>query len=139
MKRWSDGTPLLATVQEPWAIAASERWVRVMAENDAPGLWDATGCARIPECLPISATLQDRIRRWQLWYDDLDELNTSFPEPMYWEQRDDMPIAAFNAEGRAIGRAIKTELPSNWTVIVVDVDAWLRDDDDSELILRPGD
>ena len=58
---------------------------------------------------------------------------------MYWEQRDDMPIAAFNAEGRAIGRAIKTELPSNWTVIVVDVDAWLRDDDDSELILRPGD
>jgi hypothetical protein len=141
-KRWGDGTPILrGDVAEPWGSVPAERWVRVRAEIISGGLWDVSGCGRWAEDLPISAELRARIDRWREWHDDLDDRNDSFPKPFYWEQRDDMPTAAFNAEGRAIGRALKAELPDDWTVIVVDVDAWCRpegapDTDDRELVLR---
>lgn len=139
IRAWSDGTPIARAVTEPWGSLPAERWVRVMAEICAGGLWDASGCARYADELPISAELRARIERWQNRHDELESRNASFPK--YWEQCADMPVAAFNAEGRAIGRALKAELPPDWTVIVVDVDAWCRpanapDAADGELVLR---
>lgn len=137
---WSDGTPIARRdIADPWGVVSSERWVRVMAEILAPGLWDVSGCARFPEDLPVSAELVSRIEHWQAWHDALDRRNTGVPHPHFWEQCAGMPIASFNAEGRAIARALKAELPPDWTVIAVDIDAWLRPDDPleaCELILR---
>jgi hypothetical protein len=140
MKRWSDGTPIAAgEIPDPWGVRPADRWVRVMAEICSGGLWDRSGGSRHADDLPIPPDLVARIERWQAWHDELDDDNLSFPKPMYWEQRPDAPLAAFNAEGRAIAVALKAALPSDWTVIAVDVDAWLRTCEPveaSELILR---
>jgi len=136
------GSPIPDNVAHPWGSVPSQRWVQVMAEILSGGVWDASGCGRWPEDLPISAALRRRIERWTAWHDELDARNIDFPKPAHWEMRSDMPIAAFNAEGRAIARALKAELPPDWTVVAVDVDAWCRradapDADDRELVL-PG-
>ena len=142
-KRWGDGAPLARHgLAEPWGVEPSERWVRVMAEDGAPGLWDVTGCARDAEELPIDSALVARMEAWAEWYDRESAANVGFPKSFHWEQLPDAPVTAFNAEGRAIGRAIHAALP-NWTVVIVDVDAWCRsrdarDADDTELILRRG-
>jgi hypothetical protein len=114
-----------------------------MAEICTDGVWDVSGCARTCEELPISATLVERIRAWQEWHDREDDI--AWREPIgvgmdeklfFWEQHPGKPVASFNAEGRAIARALKAELPSDWIVICCDLDGWLPGNPQPWLVLR---
>ena len=132
------------TVQDttdPWGVDPDDRWVMIRAEIYGSGLWHVDGSADQPEGLPsIPLALVDRLKAWADWHDALDTANTSFPNPFFWEQRSDAPLAAFNGEGRAIARALKAALPPDWTVVHEDVDAWLHKDrplTDFQLVL-PG-
>jgi hypothetical protein len=56
--------------------------------------------------LPVSKELRDRIMEWQDWYER---------SPLYMtDEWDDLDI--FSAEGEAIARAVKAELP-DWTIV----------------------
>lgn len=146
---WPDGTPIWRgpAFDEPWGSHPRDRWVRLMAEIASDGVWDVRGSGCCCDELPVSGALVRRIRAWQEWHDDEDE--RAWTEPagrgaggpfFHWEQHPGKPVAAFNAEGRAIGRALKAALPTDWTVLVQDLDAWLRESDRIEdwcLILRP--
>lgn len=95
---------------------ATQKWVRVMADFSAEGLWakDGSGCGACE--LPISDALKKRLRAWQDWFEDDCE---SYLPPEERNQPRDFNVAAFSAEGREIARAIKSELP-DWTVIYFD-------------------
>lgn len=84
------------------------RWVRIMYDYGADGVWDIEGASTVADDLPITPALAARLRAWQAVYDDHDEL-------------DGPPLdhAPFAAEGLAIARAVKAELP-NWTVVYFD-------------------
>lgn len=133
------------TAQRPddrWGAEPDDRWIIIRAEMFASCLWHANGMMGLPESLPpIPVALIDRLEAWADRHDALDDANTSFPKPFYWEQRSDAPLEAFNGEGRAIARALKAALPPDWTVVHEDVDAWLHKDRplaDFQLVL-PGD
>ena len=100
-----------------------ERWIMVRADAGCSGLWNANGNLVQPQNLPITKALGHRIVAWQDWYDS-EESRHGGPPP--WEAHGG-PIAAVNAEGRAIGHALKAALPPDWTVVVEDCDAWLRE------------
>lgn len=87
-----------------------EKWVLIMADFGAEGVWDKRGYSREPESLPISADLMARIYTWQAWYDR--ECTNYLPV-------NELDVVAFAAEGLAIARAVKAEL-SDWTVIYFD-------------------
>ena len=90
---------------------AEDRWVRIMADTCAEGVWDRDGANRCVDQLPVSPDLQGRILAWQDWYDRCDDEE----DPGYA----DFDRAAFAAEGLAIAKAVKTGLP-DWTVIYFD-------------------
>ena len=134
---WTDGTPIWRgpPFPEPWGTDPRDRWVRVMADIGADGVWDVSGCGRTCEELPISEALVARIRTWQEWHDDLDKEYWLKPEGRsdggrfhYWEQHLGSPVEAFNAEAHAIAVALREELQPDWTVVVEDVDGWCRAD-----------
>jgi hypothetical protein len=85
---------------------AEERWVRIMCDYSADGVWHKDGCGDDADQLPIEKTLIDRIRRWQDWYE------TGLRDA-------DFDVKAFSAEGLSIARAVKEFLP-DWTVIYFD-------------------
>lgn len=118
------------TVQDPdvpWGVDPADRWVMLRAETCRTLLWHRHGTADTAEALPpIPQGLADRMEAFSRRYDALDDANSGFPEPFYWEQRSDFPVAAFNEEGRVIARSLKAALPADWTVVYEDVDAWLR-------------
>ena len=65
---------------------ADERWVRIMCDYAADGVWHKDGAGDCADALPIPADLVARIRRWQDCYEtsDTDEgfatpLSTSTP------------------------------------------------------------
>lgn len=124
------GEPLTAQdADDPWGAEPDDRWVMVRAEILGSGLCHADGALDSPEGLPpIPVRLVERLEAWARWHDELDAANTSFPDPFYWEQRSDAPLAAFNKEGRAIARALKAALPSDWTVVYEDIERWLHKD-----------
>jgi hypothetical protein len=79
-----------------------------MCDVCADGVWDVEGASSCADDLPITLALVARIRAWQDWYDrDYDEEDGPFDR------------AAFAAEGLAIARAVKAELP-DWTVLYLD-------------------
>jgi hypothetical protein len=86
------------------------KWVRIMADYAADGVWDKTGAGCCADELPIEPTLVERLRAWQAWFDDLSDDN---------ERNPDWDAAAFAREGLAIARAVKAALP-DWTVIYFD-------------------
>ncbi|MGJ0532784.1 hypothetical protein [Methylocystis sp.] len=90
------------------------RWVRVMADYSCDGVWDIEGNSCGVEELPISPALVERLGRWQAQYeaieDALDEEN---------RLRRESDWTNFSAEGLAIARAVKAELPG-WTVFYFD-------------------
>ena len=102
-------------VWEPSAVRASEdtslegrRWVRIMADFYADGVWNLAGESCLSDDLPISTALLKRLQAWQEWYDrDCDQEERIFD------------LKAFAAEGLAIARAVKAELP-DWTVVYHD-------------------
>lgn len=101
----------------------------VRAELLSSCLWHMGGsCDSYTGLPPIPNLLATRLEAFERWHDDLDAAN-DLPQPLYWEQRTDFPVDAFNAEGRVIAHALKAALSANWTVVYVDVDAWLRPKD----------
>ena len=88
-------------------------WVRVMAEYSSDGLWSRDGLMMSRRDLPVSRALRERHAEWCLWY----EQSEFFFGP---EQRTAVfDVEAFAAEGLAIARAVKAELP-DWTVVYYD-------------------
>jgi hypothetical protein len=84
---------------------AAERWVRIMCDYSAEGVWHKDGSGDSAAELPVDAALIERILRWQAWYETaLDE---------------NFDVDAFSAEGLAIAKAVKAALPE-WTVVYFD-------------------
>ena len=85
------------------------QWIRVMADSE--GLWRSDGTAMMLSDLPVSEALKDRLKAWGDCYYE----NERLPE----SERMKFDLVAFAAEGLAIAKSIKTELP-DWTVIYFD-------------------
>jgi hypothetical protein len=90
------------------------RWVRIMPEYSCDGVWDIEGNSCGAEELPISPALVERLRRWQACYEAIED---AVQEEDRLHRESDW--TNFSAEGRAIARAVKAELP-NWTVFYFD-------------------
>lgn len=104
--------------------ATMVRWVMLRAEFGATGLWNMAGDVVCPEDLSIDAALQARIAAWVADYEDAESAHPGAPP---WEAHGYHATAArLNREGREIGYALKAALPSDWTVVVEDLDGWLR-------------
>jgi hypothetical protein len=94
----------------------TERWVRIMCDYSADGVWHSDGASGCAEGLPVEEALIERIRQWQAWFETY--------EP--WEDNPaEFDIEAFSAEGLAIAKAVKAALP-DWTVIYFDEAALAR-------------
>jgi hypothetical protein len=92
----------------------AHRWVRVMADYSCDGVWDIEGNACGTEELPISPALVERLRRWQAHYEAIED---AVEEENRLHRESDW--TNFSAEGLAIARAVKAELPG-WTVFYFD-------------------
>jgi hypothetical protein len=101
------------TAGEERAVFERDRWVRVMCDHSAEGVWHRDGSAPPVSALPVPETLQARILAWQRTFEE--------------SARDDGSVAApgFGAEGLAIAREVKRHLPG-WTVVYFDEDAYAR-------------
>lgn len=100
------------------------RSITLYLSASAPPMRSTDGRNYYPEELPeLPVLLIARIHEWdaryQWWCVEVDGGDPPECDPRF-------PAAAFNAEGRAIGRALKAALPRDWTVIVEDVDIWLN-------------
>jgi hypothetical protein len=91
--------------------AGSRRNLHLMADYGAAGVWDHDGAPLDPAKLPISPKLRERLARWCARF------QKSFET--------EIDLDAFAAEGRAIARAVKAELP-NWSVVYFDEAAAAR-------------
>lgn len=86
-----------------------EKWVRVMCDYSAEGLWAKDGCAMDIESLPVSRSVCFDLGAWQAFYE-----HQPTQEPMPEKE-----LKWFSVRGLVIAKAIKTELP-DWTVIYFD-------------------
>lgn len=84
------------------AYMAEQKWVRIMNDYAAHGVWGKDGGAYYPRDLPISKELQDRILAWAEAFED-----------------DDASGESLAKDGLAIAQAVKGELP-DWKVIYFD-------------------
>jgi hypothetical protein len=82
-----------------------------MADYGAAGVWDHDGTPLDPARLPLSPKLRARLARW------CSRFQKSFET--------EIDLDAFAAEGRAIARAIKAELP-DWSIVFFDEAAAAR-------------
>ncbi|MFG6083413.1 hypothetical protein ACEUZ9_004673 [Paracoccus litorisediminis] len=97
-----------AQAQDPHNMLAEHKWVRIMTDFCADGVWDKDGAAAHPDDLPVSEELRQRILDWQAIFDN---------------RRHDDPIPDYEnflAEGLAIAQAVKDSLP-DWTVVYFDM------------------
>jgi uncharacterized protein involved in propanediol utilization len=92
---------------------AEDKWVRVMADYSSDGLWRRDGAMFSRSDLPVSAGLAARHAAWCAAYEASEFY---MPEE---EREKEFDLAAFAAEGLAIARAIKAELP-DWTLVYYD-------------------
>lgn len=99
-----------ASGYEP-ATLSGHRWVRVMCDYCAGGVWNRNGAAVSPEQMPITPELALRIYRWQAWYEDLMRPEAPGPDKAHLER--------FSREGREIAIEVKRQLPG-WTVVYFD-------------------
>jgi hypothetical protein len=90
---------------------ARSHWVKVMADYSATGLWDSTGVPLEHDEVPISLALRERLSAWCNRY----ELNEDYLPGA----EGSFDYAGFSADGLAIAKALKTELP-DWTVVYFD-------------------
>lgn len=81
-----------------------EKWVRIMCDYCADGVWAKSGGGFDASELPISRALLEQLRAWQAWYQRREVDDPAWPD-----------LDAFSAEGERIAQAVKAELP-NWTV-----------------------
>ena len=99
-----------AKYPEEVAQLEKERWIRVMCDFSADGVWNQEGLATSPDVLPISIELMMRIYAWQAVYETLDPLDGPV---------DPNDFAQFVNEGFQIAVEMKRQLP-NWTIIYHD-------------------
>ena len=85
--------------------------LRLMADYGSAGVWDHDGAPLDPAKLPLSPKLRSRLARWCARF------QKSFET--------EIDLDAFAAEGRAIARAVKAELP-HWSVVYFDEAAAAR-------------
>jgi hypothetical protein len=86
-------------------ITKSRRRIRLMADYGTAGVWDHDGAPLDSAKLPLSPRLRARLARWS------DRFQASFER--------EIDLDAFAAEGRAIARAVKSELP-DWSIVYFD-------------------
>lgn len=84
---------------------ADDKWVRIMCDYSADGVWAKNGGAAMLSSLPVSPDLLGRIRRWQDWFETSPIDDSGWPD-----------IDAFCEEGEEIARVVKAALP-DWTVV----------------------
>jgi hypothetical protein len=87
-----------------------DRWVRIMCDYAADGVWDKEGLPAFAEDLPVSPSLRAMLKAWQDWYEHCD-LNE--PDPEVFD------LAAHSVMGLCVARLVKRALP-DWTVIYYD-------------------
>ena len=87
------------------------RQAHVMANYGCTGLWDHDGAPLNPNRLPLSPKLRERLARWCARF------QRSFER--------EIDLDAFGAEGLAIARAVKAELP-DWSIVYFDAAAAAR-------------
>jgi hypothetical protein len=85
--------------------------LRLMADYGTAGVWDHDGEPLDPARLPLSPKLRARLARWCVRF------QRSFET--------EIDLEAFAAEGRAIARAVKAELPT-WSIVYFDEAAAAR-------------
>lgn len=83
----------------------TSKYVRVMCDYYADGIWDSNGAACDVSELPVTQDVQDRVLAWQVNYDQND---------WYTEPTEDWTKAHME-EGHKIALEIKRQLP-DWTV-----------------------
>lgn len=98
-------------------IFTDDKWVRIMCDFCADGVWNRDGASISAEDVPISEALKARLAAWQEWY-GRDCQDYMPPE----ERERHLDRKAFSAEGLKIARAIKSEL-LDWTIIYFDDEA----------------
>jgi hypothetical protein len=76
-----------------------------MPDYGSAGVWDHDGAPLDPAKLPLSPKLRARLARWTARFEK------SF--------NGEIDMEAFAAEGRAIARAVKAELP-DWSIVYFD-------------------
>ena len=86
------------------------RWVRIMCDSLAEGVWDIEGRGCTVEALPVPEPLRQQILTWQDDFDALEDLIFE-GETVDWSQ--------FAQTGLEIAREVKKALP-DWTVIYHD-------------------
>lgn len=89
-------------------VFADDKWVRIMCDFSAEGVWDRSGAPADPSELPVSDLVRQRLGLWQERY-ELEADSSSW---------DDVR-GSFTAEGLEIARLVKIELP-DWTVVYFD-------------------
>jgi hypothetical protein len=91
----------------------SRRHLNFMADYRAAGVWGHDGAPLDPARLPLSPHMRSRLARWSARF------QRSFET--------EIDLDAFAAEGRAIARAVKAELP-DWSIVYFDEAAAARAD-----------
>jgi hypothetical protein len=86
------------------------KYVKVMCDYCADGIWDKNGASCAIEELPVTTDLHDRIMKWQKMHDRTDCFNENAPENIPWN-------TTGMQEGLKIATEIKRQLP-DWTVIL---------------------
>jgi hypothetical protein len=91
-----------------------DKWVRIMADYTAEGVWAKDGACESIDELPVSKDLRDRIMAWQHRYDR--ECQDYLP---IQERTIDFDFKDFSKAGHALALEVKSALP-DWTVIYHD-------------------
>lgn len=119
-------TPIMEN--EQMKKASDDKWVRVMCDFEAEGLWRKDGAEVAMDEIPISIEVKRRLAAWQDWF-ERDYENYLPPS----QRTKSFDFDAFSREGLEIAKAIKTELPE-WTVVYFDEArsrAWVRTTDEN--------
>lgn len=87
----------------------SLKWVRIMCDFSATGVWDKDGCSCALEELPVTPIVKIMIEGWQAWY----ECSIGCAETKWFDPK------AHAAFGLFVARLVKSDLPE-WTVIYFD-------------------
>jgi hypothetical protein len=101
------------TIRQTKRAQIVRRRLHLMADYGSTGLWDDHGRPLDPSKLPVSSELRERLARWST------QFQASFQTKIN--------LRAFAAEGRAIARAMKSELPE-WSIVYFDEEAAARAD-----------
>lgn len=99
-------------IEVPWD---EEKWLLLMCDTSAEGVWDRRGAAGGVDELLLSERLKTLILAWQSWHDWADDI--------HFDQVFDQPFEGVAALGYFIARLVKRELP-DWTIVYSDRVKW---------------